>query len=130
LLDTQYPWAEAINKAACLDPRGGSDEPAPKPTTEPPKAPHPLKWSKDNEAVARNAGRFAVVPRGVGVKGVEAEYTRPEWVGKAITNDEDDKLACVKLGTFATKKAGKEACEAFNANLKSFDQLVHERVNP
>jgi hypothetical protein len=81
----------------------------PKPTTG-----RPLKWSKDNEAPARDSGRFAVVPYGVGY---EAEYTRPEWVGKAITNDEDDKLACVKLGTFTTKKAGKEACEAFNATI-------------
>ena len=127
-LDAQYPWAEAINKAACLDAGGGSDEPAPKPTNggnaEPPKAPRPLKWNKDDEAVARNAGRFAVMPQGIDVKGYEAEYTRPEWVGKAISTDEDDKLACVTLGTFHTKKAAKEACEAFNANLKSFDQLV------
>lgn len=123
--DAQYSWAEAINHAACLDGGGGSDKSAPKPNGGDAEPPRPLRWNKDNEAVARNAGRFALVPRGKDVKGVEAEYTRPEWVNKPINTD-DDKFACVTLGQFPTKKAAKEACEQFNANLKSYDQLVQE----
>jgi hypothetical protein len=121
--DAQYSWAEAINHAACLDAGGGSDESAPKPNGGDAEPPRPLRWNKYNEAVARNAGRFALVPRGKDVKGVEAEYTRPEWVNKPINTD-DDKFACVTLGQFPTKKAAKEACEQFNANLKSYDQFA------
>ena len=91
---------------------GGAEPPktptAPKGDAKPPKAARPLKWKKDNEAIARNAGRFAVVG-GNRTEGYEAEYTRSEWVGKAITTDDDDKLARVKLGNFSTKKAAKEA---------------------
>ena len=35
----------------------------------------------------------------------------------------------MKLGKFKTKKSAWDECDAFNATLKSHDELVHERIN-